>query len=346
MDDNKSLIIKNISHFYKDTKSINNFSLSMNKGEVVSIIGPSGCGKTTLLRLISGFENPISGHIKIGKKIVYGDAYVSTKDREVGMLFQDIALFPHLTVGENINFSLSQKKDNVGVINNLLKKVGLEKYIDRYPDTISGGEQQRVALARALARNPRIMLLDEPFASLDTWSKYDIGRDLINILKSSNTSTLMVTHDPQEAMRLSDRILVMLNGSIVDEGSPDELYKNSKHAFSVRLLGAIMDFKNEIKKLIINGLFGQKLLKRTEKYNDYELLVRPDAFTIPKNNEKGFEVEIIYSKNLGPITELTIKVLGHSEVIKILIFSNILIDLVNSKKLFFNKEWAFVFPKS
>ena len=346
MNEKKSLIIKNISHFYKETKSINNFSLSMNSGEVVSIIGPSGCGKTTLLRLISGFENPISGQIKIGEQVVCGDNYVSTENRGVGMLFQDIALFPHLTVGENINFSLSQSTNNVGVINNLLEKVGLQKYINRYPDTISGGEQQRVALARALAREPRVMLLDEPFASLDTWSKYDIGQDLINILKSSDTSTLMVTHDPQEAMRLSDRILVMLNGSIVDEGSPDELYKNSKHAFSVRLLGPIMDFKKETKKLIINGIFGTKLLKTTEKYNDYELLVRPDAFTIPKNNEKGFEVEIIYSKNIGPLTELEIKVLGRLEIIKILIFTNIFKDLINSKKLLFNKEWAFVFPKT
>ena len=169
---------------------------------------------------------------------------------------------------------------------------------------------------------------------------------LHHILKSSNTSTLMVTHDPQEAMRLSDRILVMLNGSIVDKGSPDELYKNSKHAFSVRLLGPIMDFKNKTKKLIINGIFGIKLLKNVENYDDYELLVRPDAFTIPKNNEKGFEVEIIYSKNIGPLTELEIKVLGRLEIIKILIFTNIFKDLINSKKLLFNKEWAFVFPKS
>ena len=107
-----------------------------------------------------------------------------------------------------------------------------------------------------------------------------------------------------------------------------------------------MDFKNEIKNLIINGIFGQKLLNKIKKYQDYELLVRPDAFTIPKNNEKGFEVEILNSKNLGLITELTIKVLGHSETIKILIFTNILEDLVRSKKLLFNKEWAFVFPKS
>jgi len=346
MKDSNSLIIKNISHFYKENKSINNFSLTVNTGEVVSIIGPSGCGKTTLLRIISGFENPISGQIKIGEQIVFGDAYVSTENRGVGMLFQDIALFPHLTVGENINFSLSQNKNNVDIINNLLKRVGLEKYINRYPDTISGGEQQRVALARALAREPRIMLLDEPFASLDTWSKYDIGQDLINILKSSNTSTLMVTHDPQEAMRLSDRILVMLNGSIVDKGSPDELYKNSKHAFSVRLLGPIMDFKNKTKKLIINGIFGIKLLKNVENYDDYELLVRPDAFTIPKNNEKGFEVEIINSKNIGSLTELKIKVLRNSEIIKILIFTNIFIELISRKKLLFNKEWAFVFPKS
>ena len=346
MYDNESLIVNDVTHFYKKTKSINNFSLRVKKGEVVSLLGPSGCGKTTLLRLIAGFDDPVSGEIIIGENIVYGSNYISTEKRGVGMLFQDIALFPHLTVGKNIGFAIENNKNRNEVIINLLKKVGLENFVNRYPDTLSGGQQQRVALARALARNPEVMLLDEPFASLDTWSKYDIGEGLIKILKSSNTSTLIVTHDPQEAMRLSDRVLIMLNGTIVDEGAPDKLYKSSKHSFAARLLGPIMDFKEQEKQLIFKGIFGEKFSENVIKGNNFELLIRPDAFSIPNENEKGFELEIISYKNLGLLTELEINVSGSPLNIKILVYTNIFNMLINVKKLLFDKEWAFVFPKS
>ena len=346
MANDESLKIDNINHFYKKTNSIKNFSLSIKKGEVTSILGPSGSGKTTLLRLIAGFDDPASGEIIIGQKTVFGKSYINTENRSVGMLFQDIALFPHFTVGQNIGFAIHKSKNKNNLIINLLKKVGLEDLINRYPETLSGGEQQRVALARALARNPEVMLLDEPFASLDSWSKYDIGEGLINILRSSNTSTLIVTHDPQEAMRLSDRVLVMLNGSVVDEGTPYELYKNSKHPFSARLLGPIIDFNKDNMSSIINGLFGEKFSNRIRELNDYELLIRPDAFSISKNTKKGFELEIIDFKNLGVLTEIEIKVLGSSSNIKILIYTNVFNKLYKSKKLLFDKEWAFVFPKS
>ena len=154
MANDESLKIDNINHFYKKTNSIKNFSLSIKKGEVASILGPSGSGKTTLLRLIAGFDDPASGEIIIGQKTVFGKSYINTENRSVGMLFQDIALFPHFTVGQNIGFAIHKSKNKNNLIINLLKKVGLEDLINRYPESLSGGEQQRVALARSLARNP------------------------------------------------------------------------------------------------------------------------------------------------------------------------------------------------
>ena len=257
MEINKILKITNLNHCYKNGKSIKNINLDVYPSEVVCILGPSGCGKTTLLRLIAGFEEPTGGEIKIGKEVVFGDKYVPTEKRSIGMLFQDIALFPHLSVKDNVGFSLHRKNtENKKNIINLLKKVGLEGFLDRYGATMSGGEQQRVALARALANNPDIMLLDEPFGSLDAWSKYDIAYDIINILKEAKTPTIMVTHDPQEAMKLADRIIVMLDGEIIDQGTPSELYCNAKHSFSASLMGATTAYVGKVHNGLIMTPFG------------------------------------------------------------------------------------------
>ena len=341
----KGLKINDINHFYNKNQSIKNFSLTVNSGEIVCILGPSGCGKTTLLRLISGFEDPSSGQIEIGNKVVFGKGYIVTEKRGVGMLFQDIALFPHLTVKDNINFSIKKNKNNKDLVINLLRKVGLEKLMNRYPDAISGGEQQRVALARALARKPELMLLDEPFASLDSWSKYDIGSDVISILKSTDTATLMVTHDPQEAMRLSDRILVMLDGSIIDEGNPYDLYKKAQHSFTARLLGPISSFSIIIKNQKIFGVLSEHLSLDKTLDGEYEVLIRPDAFSIPIGSD-GISIEILKFKSLGSITEVEIRIGKENNVLKILIYTNILKDLIKTKRLLFNKDWAFVFPKN
>ena len=153
------------------------------------------------------------------------------------MLFQDIALFPHLSVGENVGFSLKNSpiENRSKSIKQYLESINLYHLINRYPHSISGGEQQRVALIRALASKPKAMLLDEPFSSLDVWTKFEVAEEVISFLKASSTPTLMVTHDPQEAMRLSDKILVIMNGKVIDEGSPEQLYSNPITPFSARI---------------------------------------------------------------------------------------------------------------
>jgi len=339
----KNLKITDLSHKYKNGKSIQNFNLELSSNEIVCILGPSGSGKTTLLRLIAGFEDPYSGEIQVGEKIVYGRKYVPTEKRSIGMLFQDIALFPHLSVKNNIGFSLNKNNIYNSRIKKLLKKVGLEGFEDRYSNSLSGGEQQRVALARALANNPDVMLLDEPFGSLDSWSKFDIAVDIIKVLKSSKTPTIMVSHDPQEAMKLADRIIVMLDGSIIDEGSPKDLYSKSRHPFSARLIGPTASLLLKSRNGVLNTPFG-KINITTNKNKMFELIIRPEAFAYSKNSKNAFVINIINYQYLGLLTEIEILDIKSNKNIKFLLFSNIFDQVLANKKLLFNKEWAFVFP--
>ena len=202
----EALIIDDLHHKYDNQKIsnwiLNAINLKIEKGQLLGLLGPSGCGKTTLLRLIAGFEYPLKG------KIILNDQEISNKNRiltpekrKIGMVFQDYALFPHLTVLENAMFGLKDKK-NKSRVNFLINIVGLDKFINRYPHELSGGQKQRLAIARALAPGTNFILLDEPFCSLDMHVKLKLRSELPNILRSCNASGLMVTHDPEEAMSI------------------------------------------------------------------------------------------------------------------------------------------------
>lgn len=206
--------IEQLSFSFPGTKElvIHDFSLSINQGEVVGILGASGSGKTTLLRIISGLEVPKSGKIKIaGKYVVDGNAFVQPEYREVGMVFQDYVLFPHMTVRDNILFGLFKltKKDRLARLKEVLELVKLEKYERRYPHELSGGQQQRVALARALAHKPKLLLLDEPFSNLDAELKETIREELRMILKKANMTCILVTHDHNDVEAICDRVIMI-----------------------------------------------------------------------------------------------------------------------------------------
>ena len=346
MNKNK-LIIKNINHAYAHAQSIIDFSLTIEPGEIVCLLGPSGSGKTTLLKLIAGFENPSSGNISIGGEVIAGSSNVPTEKRGIGMLFQDIALFPHLSVGENVGFSLKNSpiENRSKSIKQYLESINLYHLINRYPHSISGGEQQRVALIRALASKPKAMLLDEPFSSLDVWTKFEVAEEVISFLKASSTPTLMVTHDPQEAMRLCDKILVIMNGRVIDEGSPEKLYSSPITPFSARISGPASIIRSKSIQGIIHTPFG-KINKFSNIMDDkeYEIFIRPEAFSISYNLDKGINVKIKALKNLGGIYQLSLLIDGKDEVEKIFFPSGIIEDLKKGAKLLFNKDWAFVFP--
>ena len=208
------LHLNNVSHaFDNGVPVLRGISVFVAPGELVCLLGPSGCGKTTLLRVAAGLEHLQVGQVTIAEQVVAEGRqgrHVATEKRGIGLMFQDYALFPHLTVFENIAFGLVENiSQRQQWIEKALRRMGLEAYAGNYPHILSGGQQQRVALLRALAPEPRVLLLDEPFSGLDVTRRADIRAETLNFLKETGVATLMVTHDPEEAMFMADRILVM-----------------------------------------------------------------------------------------------------------------------------------------
>ncbi|MEM9968649.1 MAG: ABC transporter ATP-binding protein [Pseudomonadota bacterium] len=221
------LEVTHLCRSYAGRKVVSDVSLSILPGRVTCLLGPSGCGKSTMLRMIAGVDRQDSGRIAVDGVTISDDTYhVPPEKREIGLMFQDFALFPHLTVAQNVGFGLknASKQEKRQRIEELLSRVDLIRFIDGYPHQLSGGEQQRVALARALAPRPRIMLMDEPFSGLDNRLRDEIRDETLTILKEEETAVLLVTHEPDEAMRMADDIALMRSGEIVQHGTPYDLY--------------------------------------------------------------------------------------------------------------------------
>ncbi len=221
------LKIDGLSLAYNGGAVLKNINLELEKGQQACLIGPSGSGKSSLLRSIAGFETPQSGNIYLRDELAYSaTSSVPPEHRKVGMLFQDLALFPHLTVKENIAFGLlgRRKKEVSKIVNELLDLVGLLDFSRRYPHQLSGGQQQRVALARALAPEPSLLLLDEPFSSLDNELRSELVRDIYQIFSEKEITTLMVTHDQIEAFSVADKLGVLIDGELAQWGAPTSLY--------------------------------------------------------------------------------------------------------------------------
>ncbi len=202
-------------------------NLQVYEGEVLTLLGPSGCGKTTTLRMVAGLETPDAGCIHVAGEEVYcdNDILIPADRRKVGLVFQDYALFPHLTVAQNIRFGLHRfTGDSAARTRDLLALTRLEEVQDHYPHELSGGEQQRTALARSLAPNPHILLLDEPFSSLDATLRKDLRTEVKRILRETAVTTILVTHDQEEALSMSDRLAIMMDGQVRQVGTPRELY--------------------------------------------------------------------------------------------------------------------------
>ena len=234
-----SVEFKHVSKIYGQTvTAVDNVSLTVNAGELVTLLGPSGCGKTTILRMIAGLEFATQGTILIGDKDVTTQ---SATDRDVSMVFQSYALFPHMNVGENVSYGLKMsglKKDEIRQrISTGLALVGLQDYADRLPSELSGGQQQRVAVARALVLEPQVLLFDEPLSNLDAKLRRQV-RDEIRELQTSLALTVVyVTHDQEEALAVSDRIIVMRNAAIAQIGTPRELYEMPADSFVADFIG-------------------------------------------------------------------------------------------------------------
>ncbi len=252
-----TLSLANVSHRFGATLAVDDASLEAAPGEIVCLFGPSGCGKTTLLRLAAGLEKLQAGRVSLDGDIL-AEPHRDTppEKRAVGFVFQDFVLFPHLTALENVGFGISGPRRNEKAAAELAA-VGLEELQRRYPHELSGGQQQRVALARAFARRPKAMLLDEPFAAIDVVLRRRLREGVRTLLKRQNAATILVTHDPDEALELGDRVALMREGRMIEIASPEDLFRRPKTPEGASLFPSAQRLSGEVKAGLFRSAFGQ-----------------------------------------------------------------------------------------
>ncbi len=285
------LRIKNVSHAFNDRVVARNVSLAVEPGELVCLLGPSGCGKTTLLRLAAGLETLQKGQIFIDGHIA-ADAgtglHLAPEKRGVGLMFQDYALFPHLTLQENITFGLDKLTGKRrGWVETALKRIGMAESAGAYPHTLSGGQQQRAALLRAIAPSPRVLLLDEPFSGLDITLRVQVREQTLDLLRETGIATLMVTHDPEEAMFMADRILIMNEGRIVQAGTPLETYNHPDNAFVAALFGPVNRITGTVENGMVDTPLGVFEAKGMADGDKAEILIRPEGIHLAPAGEQA-----------------------------------------------------------
>jgi putative spermidine/putrescine transport system ATP-binding protein len=290
------LEINNVSKvFGRNTYAVENFDLQVERGELVSFLGPSGCGKTTTLRMVAGFEAPSTGEIRVrGEDITHRPP----NQRNVGMVFQAYALFPNMTVGDNIGFGLKIAKKPVEEIKQrveeMLALIHMKGYGDRYPYQLSGGQQQRVALARALAISPELLLLDEPLSALDAKIRVSLRQEIRAIQQQLGITAIYVTHDQEEALSLSDRVVVMLNGHIEQVGPPFEIYNFPKTEFVAQFVGTLNTLNAAVHDpaggiLVVDGqnIQAEHALEGLKSGDSAIISVRPERLSLVEDERKA-----------------------------------------------------------
>ncbi|WP_442488684.1 ABC transporter ATP-binding protein [Halomonas litopenaei] len=284
------LLVRNIQHRYDSKLAVSDASFDIAPGEVVCLLGPSGCGKTTLLRIVAGLEALQQGELKFDGQTLAapGIAHVPPEKRSVGLAFQESALFPHLSVLDNVTFGLKgmPARARRERAQELLAQLGMDGYAEAFPHTLSGGQQQRVALARALAPSPQLMLLDEPFSSLDARLRDRIRDDTLHVLKQVGAGTLLVTHDPEEAMFMADRIVLMRDGRVVQVGTPEELYCAPADPFVVTFFGDVNRLEGVAERGYVHTAVGPVATDLPDGARA-QVLMRPEALRVVEIESDG-----------------------------------------------------------
>ena len=314
------VVLENVSVRYGNVSALNNISLEIKPGELISLLGPSGCGKTTLLRAIAGFAPLTTGEIFIGGEPCRD---LPPSRRNLGMVFQDYALFPHMTVVRNVAFGLKMRgvptEERDPAVKKVLTMLSLDGLEERYPRQLSGGQQQRVALARALVVEPGVLLLDEPLAALDKKLREEMQIELRSLQRRIGITTIFVTHDQEEALTLSDRVIVLERGKIVQVGTPEEVYENPQNKFSGLFVGKsnfiegkVIDCKEGEMVCDVSGI-GRVTAKPTpEAGGQVQFLLRPEKVHLSREKPLHFKKNCFYGKvehlvYLGMITEYHLK---------------------------------------
>lgn len=281
-DDAVRLAVSGLTRRYAGRDVVSDLSFSAEAGRVVCLLGPSGCGKSTTLRIVAGVDRADAGRVVIDGRPVAGPGIdLPPEARSVGLMFQDFALFPHLSVAENVAFGLAGRAaDHRGRVAELLDRVGLSGFAAAYPHELSGGEAQRVALARAVAPRPRVMLMDEPFSGLDERLKDDVRDHTLAVLKDEGTAVVLVTHEPDEAMRMADEILLMRGGRIVQRGSPYHVYTSPVDREAAAFFSDINIIPGQVRGALTDTPFGEFLAPGYHEGARVEIVIRPQHLKI------------------------------------------------------------------
>jgi iron(III) transport system ATP-binding protein len=316
--DNKpaALVIEDVHKAFSGVEVLRGVSVSVDAGEIVCLLGHSGCGKTTLLRIAAGLERPTSGVVTLaGWEVAGKERFLPPEKRGVGLMFQDYALFPHLKIIDNVMFGLNAlpRTRARAIADAALEKVGLAHHADDYPHMLSGGEQQRVALARALAPGPRILLMDEPFSNLDQRMRYAIREDTVRLLHERQTTAVVVTHDPVEAMGIADRIVLMRAGRVVETGTPEALYSTPRTHYAAQFFCEL----NELPAVAREGYAECRLGRFAAPgmaNGDVLVCIRPQSITLrraAKSGGEGAELGVVRSSRfLGETRRFLVDVEG------------------------------------
>ncbi len=310
------LSLQAVSKQFGPEDAIDELSLTVSHGELLTLLGPSGCGKTTTLRTIAGLERPDAGTVQIDDTVV-ADAttFIPPEQRDVGLVFQEFALFPHLTAEENIAFGLQDQSPTARRerVTELFELIGLTDQREAYPEALSGGQKQRVALARALAPNPEVVLLDEPFSNLDRELRIRMREEVRRILKAAEVTAVFVTHNQEEALSISDRLAVVRNGHIEQVGHPETVFQHPTSRFVADFLGDAGFLPGTIREETVVTPLGSLPLTHlrgtTTTYTgeDIEILVRPDDVTARPVSKAAADGVVTYRNYLGPVVQYRIQ---------------------------------------
>jgi len=319
------IVFEKITKIYKNNSNavIKDFNLSVNKGEFIVIVGPSGSGKSTLLEMICGFEELTNGMIRIDGCIIND---IEPKDRNVSMVFQNYALFPHMSVYENIAFGMKIRKEKKNVINERVEWVanilGLEKLLNTKPNSLSGGEKQRVAIGRAMVRQPKLLMMDEPLSNLDSKLRHTTSKEIINLHNKLQGTTLYVTHDQTEALTMADRIVVLNHGIIEQIGTPMDIYNSPINVFVAAFIGSpqmnLLDFEIENNTLVIEGKIVLPIdasLKELSVKEKYIIGLRAEHIKI-RSEDNSLKAKIIQVRHLGSEMVLELECYGIKLTVK------------------------------
>ena len=290
-------------------------SLAVRPREIVCLLGPSGCGKTTLLRIAAGIERQTAGTVAVGGEMVAGGrAFVPTEGRKLGFVFQDLALFPHMRVVENVAYGLTAiaRGEAVRRAAEALQQVGLGGYERAYPHQLSGGQQQRVALVRALLPAPSVVLFDEPFSGLDRSLRDAVREDVLSLLRQRNATAVIVTHDPQEALAMADRIALMRDGTIVQVATPEEIWRWPVDLAAARVFSALNVFRTRISGGVAETPVGRLPVGPEREGERVTVAFRPEALRVfPTDRNTGVEAKVLRRRFFGTHVELAAEVGPH-----------------------------------